>query len=79
MPKSRATLDSKKIVDENKNHLIQSITYNSFSEDVSSDLSTSCARSRKTGPHHDKEPKAKATHVNPSVVKAKLLLNLKKK
>jgi hypothetical protein len=34
-----------------------------------------CAFWRNIGPHQESDPNANATHVNPSVVKRKLLLN----
>jgi hypothetical protein len=35
----------------------------------------SCVFWRNIGPHQESDPNANATHVNPSVVKRKLLLN----
>jgi hypothetical protein len=49
--------------------------YLAFSFGSSVPFANLCAFSRNIGPHQESDPNANATHVNPSVVKRKLLLN----
>jgi hypothetical protein len=53
--------------------------YRSLASWPSSIFSTIAAFSRKIGPHQESDPNANATHVNPSVVRTKLLLKDKTK
>jgi len=49
--------------------------YLAFSFGSSLPFANICAFWRNIGPHQESDPNANATHVNPSVVKRKLLLN----